>query len=513
MRTITVLQQRAAILVLLATTGLLPALALAQDSATPPIAWWKLNDTAGTVVRDTVGNYPLTLDGGTPAATLGVTDTPAGMPVGSTSFLFNSITNNGQLATRAATAALCGRTFTVSAWVKPADATPDLSQEFILGPIGGLAAGWSLRWLSDSGTRFGVQYGRSGGWYQVAGAAHVVGSWYHVVFQIVDDGTSDHFRLYVDGVLEDETSISLDYVPDPTAGFILGGRNYTKWDGGLDDVQYYDYALTTNDIAYLRDNPGRAIGQAQIGHRDSFVRPVAWWKLDEASGSTFADERGQYPLALTGGAPDATVGATDVPADMPPGSKCVTFNGNDVAGQYASRAYTAALAGKTFSLAAWIKAADSTPDRSQECIFASLSTTIAQGWVLRWESLTGGGLRLSPQVGNGSGWLATPVYSSVLVTGAWYHVVFQIEDNGASDNYRIYINGSLDGQTQGGGNLGAETSDPFVMGGRLGYTRWEGGLDDVQYYDYVLTSNDVRYLYLNPGVAIEPPHGTVIAIK
>ena len=84
------------------------------------------------------------------------------------------------------------------------------------------------------------------------------------------------------------------------------------------------------------------------------------------------------------------------------------------------------------------------------------------------------------------------VSNTILVENTWYHVALTYD--GASNLQQIYINGELDAE-------GATADDPwdggdFAFGHRAGRTNqyYSGMLDDVRYYDKVLTVEEVRQL-------------------
>ena len=60
----------------------------------------------------------------------------------------------------------------------------------------------------------------------------------------------------------------MTYRPGPAyfglGGLPAGAGGQSQWDGLLDDVQYYDYALTVGNIRYLFENPGLAIGAINV---------------------------------------------------------------------------------------------------------------------------------------------------------------------------------------------------------------------------------------------------------
>ncbi len=57
---------------------------LAQDSSTPPVAWWKLNETGGTTALDAMDAHHATI--GTRGITLAHADVPTNMPGTSVQF-------------------------------------------------------------------------------------------------------------------------------------------------------------------------------------------------------------------------------------------------------------------------------------------------------------------------------------------------------------------------------------------------------------------------------------------
>jgi hypothetical protein len=93
-------------LAMLVLCVVLPAVSNAQTSTTPPVLYWKLNETAGaTTVVDKMGNFPGTVTG----ATLGA----AGKDATGATFVYNT-TN----AIRSAVNPVFGSSsFTVSTWV------------------------------------------------------------------------------------------------------------------------------------------------------------------------------------------------------------------------------------------------------------------------------------------------------------------------------------------------------------------------------------------------------------
>ncbi len=86
-----------------------------------------------------------------------------------------------------------------------------------------------------------------------------------------------------------------------------------------------------------------------------------------------------------------------------------------------------------------------------------------------------------------------------VTTGNWVHIV--VTRDGGTGQKTIYINGMLDNSDLGvPNNLDGNTNN-IIIGGGPGYS-YAGALDDLQVYSGVLSSNDVAFLYANPGMVV-----------
>jgi hypothetical protein len=84
-----------------------------------------------------------------------------------------------------------------------------------------------------------------------------------------------------------------------------------------------------------------------------------------------------------------------------------------------------------------------------------------------------------------------------VTTGTFVHLV--VTRDQSSGRKAIYINGVLDAADTGiAGNLGGDANE-YTIGGFV-WSSYAGLLDDVQIYSGVLNSNEVAFLYANPGV-------------
>lgn len=258
------IDRRVLVLVLSAACGRVgfDAIALVGDSgsidaAAPSsglIAWYKLDDGAGTQLADSSGSNILHTD-------LCGAPYPAWIPGRFGSALaFDATVSNCGSTEGDGTLRLAGA-WTVTAWVRPAS-LPVQNDAFALVVKANAASqhNYSL-WLDHGfiGSSFGFTtafhdvVGTE--WHTDAASAVVANTWYFVA------GTWDtsHLTIFVDGAAAGTTTPGAD--PSATTapfGAALLGRNECcaqYFDGALDDVRIYNRALSPAEIATLYTVP------------------------------------------------------------------------------------------------------------------------------------------------------------------------------------------------------------------------------------------------------------------
>ncbi|MDR7382451.1 PKD domain-containing protein [Promicromonospora iranensis] len=224
-------------------TGVLGAYGRAvYESA--PAAYWRLDETQGTLARDWAGTTDLTLRAGaTPGA-------PSALPTGSSAD-FNGTTSGYASASEAAAVA-APQVFSAEAWFRSTSRRGGKILGFGSGRTGTSGSYDRHLYLDDGGRlRFGVH----------SGAARVVqsgtglndGAWHHVVGTLGAAGMA----LYVDGALvaSDPTTTSAQ---DYSGFWRVGGDNLNGWtgstpsdylDGQIDEVAVYQRALAADEVA------------------------------------------------------------------------------------------------------------------------------------------------------------------------------------------------------------------------------------------------------------------------
>jgi len=148
---------------------------------------------------------------------------------------------------------------TLSAWVKNDDALI-ASTEYIVGKWSSSDRAYQLWRLSDETYQFGTDRDGDGSPQAVtASAVHADTNWHHVVGVFVPSTSA---KIYVNGVLEgtDEASIPATIHSSPTdltIGIYSGGLS-SGFDGTIDDIRIYNYALTQQQINNVY-NEGSAV--------------------------------------------------------------------------------------------------------------------------------------------------------------------------------------------------------------------------------------------------------------
>jgi hypothetical protein len=194
------------------------------------IGRWAMDEDSGTVVNDSAA------DGfNNQGKIVGAADWRAGW-VGSGSLYFNGGTTVDVLADpNGLNAIKYGAT--LSAWMK-AD-VPGLTQYILDKPNA-----FNLRLLPTTGgirVRF---FGTSNQYLDFAEKRFDDGNWYHVAATY--DAIAGQANLYVNGLLvTSQSSTGLMAASEPN--MILG----SAWQGGLDEVAVYSYALTDSDVRAL----------------------------------------------------------------------------------------------------------------------------------------------------------------------------------------------------------------------------------------------------------------------
>ena len=220
------------------------------------------------------------------------------------------------------------------------------------------------------------------------------------------------------------------------------------------------------------------------------AQPVAHWRFDEAGGTTAEDSAGSYDGTLVGPVvfvPGGVVGnAVEIPADG-----------------YVTMGDVLRFTDQSFSLSCWIRVDPGYPVYS--LVVGKHTSTIVAGYFLALNSGAGYGTPNTAHFYTANRPGGEAIGTTTINDGEWHHLVGVYK---AGANTRIYVDGAPVEGTGSADNL-SSTDAPFAVAaikltnGSIINT-FQGLVDDLQAYDYVLCDSDVEFLFQNPGAEHTP---------
>jgi hypothetical protein len=263
-------------------------------------------------------------------------------------------------------------------------------------------------------------------------------------------------------------------------GFAIGDSNPTySIFGSVDEVKIYNYARSAAQIAWDYNRGA----------------PVAHWKMDECQGTTINDSSGNGNVGTWSGSGGghATAGtcvtsATTAWYNGRTGkyNGSLDFDGGDDVVNAGSNSVLDDLG--PYSLSFWMK-----PDTS------------AQGYIISKRDSCAGPWRVS--VGGGTiYWFKTTTSGDVSFDASnaysdstWSHVVITWDGTVNSSGVKVYVNGILKSktaETNGTAPLLTDATCSVRIGDRSNNTEpFEGQIDDVKIFNYVLTATQIKTEY------------------
>lgn len=404
---------------------------IAGGAGDPPVGYWNFDEKTGTAANDKSGN--------------GLTGTLTGGPIWEQGRYGSGIRFDGD-NDFVDVGAGPGTTRSVSFWAKPSTTT-----EYILD-MNGAAYVWV-----NSGTLTAT--GFTSPTIYVDGAASstvAAGVWQHITI----------------------TTATPINASDLDIGRVEGSGNF---DGSMDDVKIFDYALTPAQIAY-EYNRGA---------------PIGWWKMDEnvlsADGQTIYDSSGN---ANSGTASD---GANDTGMDCSVAGKRNTacnFDGEDDYIDISDNGIFDFQPAQQFTVSAWInKTATSTKG-----IVTNRNSSTAAGWELITTDSSYGFILGS----SGTSKYYVSTASGTVVTGSWQHVLATYDGSGSTDGMTVYINGKPQALSVSDNDSGSPITYSHTLRIGTNYnlaSNFDGLIDDVRIYNYALSPAQI-WKVMNDGSSV-----------
>ena len=202
---------------------------------------------------------------------------------------------------------------------------------------------------------------------------------------------------------------------------------------------------------------------------------IAWWKLDESSGTTAADSAGANTGTLVNG-----------PVWRPTGGRingALEFDGSDDRVDVGNMD----IVGSGLTIALWMKADDFDVNDAR---FVSKATGVNEGdhyWMV--STINGTALRFRLKAGGSTTTLASS--TGQISAGTWYHIAVTYDGS----QMRIYKNGTQIASVAKTGTINTSSSVPAALGNQpQGGRAFDGLLDDVRIYNRALSQAEIQAL-------------------
>ncbi len=294
------------------------------------------------------------------------------------------------------------------------------------------------------------------------------GKWHHVCG--VYDGTND-LMLYIDGISEG-TIIGTEpsSIRSNSQTVKMGVWDTSRYLNSLiDDIRIYDYALSQEQVAFIF-NRGK---------------PVAYYKLDEGTGTTANDSSGNNLTINTFSGDTSWASGKRNSALYFDGTSDVIYRDDTTNSPFDIT--------EELTIAFWFNATQ------LDGVYRTILTKgdSGQGEDNNYYCTLDNANRVLCAIGNTVTTEGVTMPSDVLSTNIWYHVAFTIDGS----KIKRYMDGVLDDEIN-------QTITPVVNNGRFtigaysnGTYSFPGYIDDIKIYNYALTKQQLLNDY-NQGAAI-----------
>jgi hypothetical protein len=281
--------------------------------------------------------------------------------------------------------------------------------------------------------------------------------WYHVLGTY--DSADDSYAVYVNGVLERSGTSVVNMVAQAANHLSFGTRTGTteRFAGALDDIRVYNRKMSAWE-AY------------------EVFGLMAWYKLDETSGTVAIDSTGRGQDGAYSGSPTLNVSANGAASQ----GTAAAFNGSNY--MQAPGLYEKS---SSVSAAAWVRL-DGADSLGSEVV------SLGDCFLLRLNSGSSGAVA---KYYNGSAWITATASQTVLNTG-WHHFA-AVLDGGST--LKLYIDGVEAASTAASGAISytGQGANTRVASHANGFTNVDltGRVDDVRIFNRALKPDEVFQMY------------------
>jgi hypothetical protein len=457
------------------------------DSSTcsTPVSEWLFNENVGATAYDTSGNNNIALLGiGNSAPAWKPGFVGSGIEFDGTGDMVNT---TNELSFSSSTS------FTASAWVKTTGV--NLGSRYVLDRTGPTNEIINL-FINNSDVYFRLRGDDGVGIVSATSPSAITANkWFYLTG--VRDVVTDTVNLYINGILKSTITDTTTGTNSPIIriGNHSGGVN--GWDGIIDEVRIYDYARTP----------------AQIMWEYNKGAPVAHYKMDECTGTTIYNSARTFNDSPAGNNGTLTIGAS---GDNTTAGTCATsgawangaigkynssidFDGTDDLISMASAPTVSSTGDITYSI--WVYPESYTNgagNNASGTFFIDRTSNTTPIFTLKAVS---DAYCLQKRYDDNSGLGCGATSSSTIQLNEWTHVVM-VRDSGS--NFHLYVNGVLSGS---GADTGGALTYPIP---RIGIntnlsaaTAFNGKVDEFKFFNYALTSTQIKTEYNSGAVRFE----------
>jgi hypothetical protein len=404
---------------------------------------------------------------------------------------------------------------TLAAWVYPVGFDNSYENSIVSKAGNGSYGVYNLHYKTTSkGFRFEINDGASHTLFE-SKPSTALKTWYHVVG--IYDGSM--MKLYINGQLSNtaelSTSINTNNEPLRVGKQYWFGSQYSYWNGLIDEVKIYPYALTEDEIKQdYNQNKAAVMGQmgksnstatssgaASLeycvpGSTDYCAAPVGEWKMDEMTGNTAYDTSGNGNDGSLGG---GTADYRPAWSNLGKYGNALNFDGAD---DFINIPNFGAMGTNDFSVSFWAKTPAVTPNSWYDTFITPGNGNSYPMWENNWTidkmgdaDVPSNQNKIQFSVGKGTGAGYFTISSSITIADTDWHYITGTADR--DGNAIIYIDGINRGSTDISSVI-ADLTAPIglSMGSNNGGGFYLTGLmDQIRVYNYVRTPAQIAWEY------------------
>jgi hypothetical protein len=439
-----------------------------------PVGEWKFDENTGTSsVYDTSGN-----------GNIGTITNFSGWKVGKlgSSLEFNNSNTKVNVGSATVLDNLKNTGLTAEAWIYPRTVNANSSRIFDKASTSGTNR-WILVLTTSRSLNFLHSCSPTSDLSVTSNPLITLGTWQHVAVTWTGGTAGTSVSFYINGVLAGYGSTPTDCVntlaDDSANDLSIGDTNATAtrrpFDGFIDNAKIYNYVRTP----------------AQIAWDYNYGKPVGWWKMDEASGTTANDSSGNSNTGtITAGSGSFGSGKYN---------NAYTFDATTTVVNAGSGTSLDNLPANGMSLSAWVNPSSQGEGSAGVVMAKNVGTSPSAGWLLQ----IAGTNALTFTV-DGSTDLVRTTSNSVLTTSAWNHIVVTWDGViTTASSVHIYVNGkevSYATTTNGAARVDDASSTFYIGNDSTSARTFDGKIDDARAYNYALTLQQIQLLYNNGAV-------------